>query len=436
MNVSMRMIARLPLVLAAFLAPFAPTIPPGSPAVQAQAGQPAESLLFQLRPAYRTVGLPDYLPQDALRSGRFLAQIAVWRVEIPATDLERTFQRIQNDIRIAWVEEDGWVHASALVPNDPFYLPQQANLALIGMPHAWGYTQGATDWPIAVIDTGIDLDHPDLDNKLWINTEETPANGLDDDLNGYVDDVLGWNYVADNNLPQDDYSHGSAVSGIAAARGNNGIGIAGIAWQTPLMALKALDSNGEGHASDAAEAILYAADNGARILNLSLGSVQEYQVITQAVDYAIAQGCLVIAAVGNDSAPVEYPAALPQVLAVAASNNSDQPASFSNRGPQVDLSAPGVEIFSLDKDGFYLDGLQGTSFSTPQVSGVAALIWGSYPEWSAAQVTEVLTATARDIGSAGKDDLTGWGRIDAEAAIRSLFPQYNYLPIVVGAPAQ
>jgi len=432
MNASVRMMKRLVLAWTVFLFSFHPSLLPGLSYAAAQADQTKLRLLFQFNPVYSSMGLPDYLPSQSVRSGRYFHQIAVWLVEIPAQDVERSLRALQTDPQIAWAQRDGLVQASDWTPDDPFYMPQQTNLRVIGMPYAWGLAQGASDWPIAVLDTGADLDHPDLDGKLWANPDEIPANVIDDDLNGYIDDVLGWNFVAKNEIPQDDYSHGSHVAGVAAARTNNQTGIAGVALQTPVMALKVLDSAGNGLASDVAEGILYAVDNGARILNLSLGSKDEFLVITHAVRYAHEQGCLVIAATGNTGGAVEYPAAIPEVLAIAATNNSDIPASFSNRGPQVDLSAPGVDIFSLDQYGFY--GVNsGTSFSTPHVSGVAALVWGYHPDWTAAQVTEVLTSTAHDVWSSGRDDLTGWGRVDAAAAIRSLSPHRCYLPVVYSA---
>jgi thermitase len=358
----------------------------------------------------------------------FLPQIQVWVVESSNAASSKALSSLKEDPRIAWVEPDGILTISDAIPDDPYYWPQQENLRLEGLPWAWGFSTGSPDWPAAVIDTGIDLDHPDLQAKLWVNLDEIPGNGIDDDHNGYIDDVNGWNFVSDTNSPQDDQSHGSHVSGILAAQTDNGIGIAGIAWGTPIMALKALNSSGHGNASDVAEAILYGADNGARILNLSFGDNLEYQTIHDAIVYARGKSCLVAAAAGNASSAVEYPAAQPGVMAVAATDNNDLPASFSNRGPQIAVAAPGVDIFSADKNGFYFQA-SGTSASTPQVSGLAALIWDLHPEWSADQVTQVITSTAKDVWSPGQDDLTGWGRIDARAAVFASL-EHTYLPAI------
>ncbi len=361
-----------------------------------------------------------------LSSHTYLPQIQVWVVDALSAALPETLVHLKWDPRVLWVELDGILTISELVPDDPYYLPQQANLRLMGLPWAWSFTTGSAAWPVAVIDTGIDLDHPDLQSKVWINPDEIPANGIDDDANTYIDDVNGWNFVNDTNSPQDDQSHGSHVSGILAAQTNNNTGIAGVAWGTPVMALKALNSAGKGNASDVAEAILYAADNGARILNLSFGDDLEYQTIHDAIVYARGKGCLVAAAAGNTGGAVEYPAAQPGVMAVAATDNNDLPASFSNRGPQIAVAAPGVNIYSADRFGGYFLA-SGTSSSTPQVSGLAALVWDLRPDWSADQVTQVITSTAGDVWSGGRDNLTGWGRIDAGAAVFASL-EHTYLP--------
>ena len=385
--------------------------------------------LFHPDPLIDTRRLQGLFADHGIQPEKYLPQIQVWVVRTNQPLTSQALDSLRLDPRVDWIEPDGLLHASAIVPNDPLFIPQQPNLAVIGMPQAWSYTTGAPTWPIAVLDTGIDLDHPDLQSKIWVNSAEAPGNGVDDDANGFVDDVVGWNFVADNAIPQDDYSHGSHVSGIAAAATNNGVGVAGIAWLAPVMPLKVLNSAGDGLASDVAQGILYAADNQARIINLSLGDDEEFQVITAAVIYARSHGCLVVAAAGNSGGPVEYPAAQPEALAVAATNNNDVPWSNSNRGPEVDLAAPGVEIFSADSTGFYYSS-SGTSMSAAHVSGVAALVWSLHPEWSVDQVTQVLTATALDIWAPGRDNLTGWGRIDASAAVYYSYLKFAYFPLV------
>jgi len=366
----------------------------------------------------------EIFAQYGFRELQYLLQIDTWIVEVQKEFVAQERAELERDLRFEWIEMEGKLRASEIAPNDPFYLPQQNNLRTIGLGDAWIFSTGSPHWPIAILDSGIDLDHPDLMDKVWINQGEIPNNSLDDDSNNFIDDWIGWNFVSDNAIPQDDYSHGSHVAGIAAAETFNLTGIAGIAWDTPIMVLKVLNSGGEGSSTDVAEAILYAADNGARVINLSLGASQEFQVIKNAVIYARSKDCLVIAAAGNSGGAVEYPAAQPEALAITATTNDDQTTSFSNRGPQVDLAAPGVNILSANSTGSYYFNT-GTSMSTPHVSGVAALVWALHPDWSSIQISQVLTSTAKDVWAGGRDDLTGWGRLDASAAVRNdLHVQY------------
>ena len=360
----------------------------------------------------------------------YLSQIDVWRVvfsgslRLQASELSA---RLAQMSEVRWAEINGLVHISEIVPDDPFYNAQQQNLRLIGLPQAWEITTGS-EMPIAVVDTGLDMNHPDIEAKIWTNPGEVASNGLDDDNNGYVDDVHGWDFVNADADPQDDHSHGSHVAGIAAAISNNTIGIAGVTWGAQVMPLKALNQIGEGSWVDAAAAILYAADQGARVINLSFSAVNSSSTIEAAVQYAQVKGSLVIAAAGNGGGAVGYPAALPGVLAVAASDNNDLPWSLSNRGPEVDVSAPGLNIFSLNALGSYTH-YDGTSMAAPHTSGLAALIWSMQPDLSAMEVAQVITTTAQDIWSPGKDDLTGWGRIDGYAALASLVT-HVYLPLI------
>ncbi|MCU0500428.1 MAG: S8 family serine peptidase [Anaerolineae bacterium] len=320
------------------------------------------------------------------------------------------------------------------VPTDPDF-GQQWALSKINAPAAWKVTTGIVTITIAIVDTGVDLEHPDLAAKLWINPGEVPANGLDDDENGKIDDIHGWHFFhsgAENAFVQDDNGHGTHVAGIAAAATNNGIGVAGVAWGAQIMPVKVLDEYGNGWLSDVAAGIVYASDQGAKIINVSLGGSALSQTLCDAVAYASqTTGALVVAAAGNTGGAVLYPAACDHVLAVAATDRADQRAYFSNLGPQVDLAAPGVDIYST----WYQSGLQasgyftrsGTSMATPQVAGVAALVWSRWPTWTPDQVSQRLLATALDLGEPGWDVYSGWGRLDAAAAVG--VPVWrNYLP--------
>jgi subtilisin family serine protease len=335
---------------------------------------------------------------------------------------------LKHDQDVLWAELNGCVYASGVVPNDDFYQAQQWNLRLIGLPEAWALTTGNAD-PVAVIDTGISLDHPDLAAKIWTNVDEIADNGIDDDRNGYVDDVHGWNFVTGSTLIIGEL-HGTHVAGIAGAHTNNGIGVAGVSWRSSIMPLQALKGTAGSYAA-VAEAIVYAADNGAPVLNLSLGGTAEegLQTLKAAISYAQGQGCLLIAAVGNDGDTVLYPAALSGVLAVAASTARDSHWVHSNAGSEVDVAAPGVDIFSTSHNGYGI--VSGTSMATPHVSGLADLIWSMAPELTSDQVAYAITSTAKDIYPLGWDQYTGWGRINAHAAVSYLQPYRSYLPSIV-----
>jgi hypothetical protein len=362
-----------------------------------------------------------------MRIRRRIPRIGVWVVEdTRPVRASSPWTVLARDPDVLWAEPNGRVHALGIIPDDNYYQAQQWNLRQISLPEAWVFTTGKAG-PIAVIDTGADLDHPDLAARIWINEGEIPGNGLDDDGNGYSDDVYSWDFVNADGVPDDDHGHGSHVAGIAAAHTNNGVGVAGVAWQSRIMPLKALDRTGGGWWADVLEAVVYAADNGASVLNFSLGQSPDepgvpLQAIQDAVSYARGKGCLLVAAAGNNDsqpAPVMYPAAAPGVVAVAATTHDDAPWSGSNRGPEVDVAAPGVDIFSTGRFGSYYVS-DGTSMATPHVSGLAALIWSLEPAFSVDQVTHVITSTAHDVYTPGWDQRTGWGRIDAQAAVLDL----------------
>lgn len=309
----------------------------------------------------------------------------------------------------------------------------------LGIFEAWDYTIGSKDVIVGIIDNGFDSFHPDLRDNVWKNTNEIPNNGIDDDNNGYIDDVLGWNFTATdrdgdgifsteelqgNNNPLPDVSkltdleraqgimnHGTLVAGIIGAVGNNGIAGAGLNWRVQLMNLKVVDNSGSGPAYPLARAIRYAVDNGAQILNISLVSSVYRQEVIDALLYAYEHNVVVIAAVGNngiflDNKPV-YPACADQesdfqfVLGVSAINEQHYLAPFSNGGAScVDVTAPGVNIGSTVRyapeyglTDLYESGYEGTSFAAPFVAGTAALIKSVQPHWQASRVYDVILDT-------------------------------------------
>jgi thermitase len=371
-----------------------------------------------------------------------IPSIDVSTLQVPIGQECTTLETLRHDPRVAFAELDYAVHAADVItPNDPGW-PDQWGPLKINAPVAWGITAGTPDVVIAVLDSGIRLNHPDLADNLWINPGETPGNDLDDDGNGKIDDFQGWHFYhawngqvfvpEEDNHVADDFGHGTHVAGIAAARINNDRGIAGMAGGSRLMTVKVLDQHGDGWYSDVARGIVYAADNGARIINLSLGGAPSSETLQEAVNYAHAHGVLAVAATGNDGGAVLYPAACEHVLAVAATDRNDGRPSFSNHGPQVDVAAPGVGIYSTWYTTDYLT-KSGTSTAAPHVSGLAALIWSVRAGLMPSQVTRMITRTTADVNGDGTsalpgwDEYLGWGRIDAG---RALSYQYHYLPIM------
>ncbi len=283
---------------------------------------------------------------------------------------------------------------------------------------------------IAVIDSGIDETHLDLKNKIWRNTDEIAGNKIDDDKNGFIDDTWGWNFSKRNNNPHDKYGHGTHVSGIAAAVTNNNRGIAGVAFpdNVKIMVVKVLSDSGIGFTSDEAKGIRYAADNEAKVINLSLGS-GDSQTIRDAVKYAWDKGVVLVAAAGNDGNTTKtYPASYPNVISVAATDYTDARASFSSYNDEVDVAAPGVNVFStfpsykfyigtVNGRARYYDVGSGTSMSTPQVAGLAGLLFGQNSARSNSTVREIIERTADDKGTTDRDDYYGYGRINVYDAL-------------------
>ncbi len=284
---------------------------------------------------------------------------------------------------------------------------------------------------VAVIDSGSDFNHPDGPAYFWRNTDEIPDNNKDDDNNGYVDDVHGWNFISENNNVQDDFGHGAFVAGIIAAKTNNGIGIAGINPGARIMTLKVSGNRGETRSLGIYRAIRYAVDNGARVINISLGSKGLSKLEELGINYAWNMGCLVVVASGNQAGIVsEYgPPGAPRAFSVAAVNVDGKRRGTSNRGRSVTIAAPGESIYSLSSSTGRRDGtimpisnteyhrLNGTSFAAPFVSGAASLVWAKYPELSNRQVANILMASADDIGEPGWDTRTGSGMLNVRRAL-------------------
>jgi len=300
--------------------------------------------------------------------------------------------------------QPNYIHHTFRTPNDPRYrelwgMHNTDYDADIDAPAAWDIATG-NNIIVAVVDSGVDYTHPDLKSNMWRNPDEIPANGIDDDHNGYVDDVYGIDACNGDTDPMDDKDHGSHCSGTIAGLGNNGVGIVGVCWSARIMACKFLDSDGSGSTADAIECIQYATRMGARVINASWGGGPYEKALFDAIGVANQAGILFCAAAGNeksnnDDAP-SYPASYnnDNILAVAATDEHDQLASFSCYGAySVDLAAPGVSILSTVVGGGYKL-FNGTSMATPHCSGAAALLLSINPKLSVTQLKAALMNSA------------------------------------------
>ena len=378
------------------------------------------------RSVFKAAGT-EQVESFTLVDGLVLAQVA------PGQTIDAAIAAFQSDPSVEYAEPN-FVVTSFVVPNDTSFARQYGlhntaqtgglNDADIDAPEAWDLTKG-TDSIIAVIDTGVDYNHPDLIGNIWVNPGEIANNGVDDDGNGYIDDVRGWDFANNDNNPMDDNRHGTHVAGIIAARGNNGVGVAGVNWSARIMPLKFLTATGSGSTAGAIRALQYAVRMGAKISNSSWGGGARSQALMDAISAANTAGHLFVAAAGNagtnnDTSP-SYPASfnLPNIISVTATDSSDRLPAFANTGAtSVDLAAPGVGILSTTPNNAYAS-LSGTSMAAPFVTGVAGLVLAANPSLSTVALKAALLNSVDRVAALNGRVLTG-GRVNAFSALRSL----------------
>lgn len=337
----------------------------------------------------------------------------------------RALSDLMKNPEIQYVVENIKLKAFDL-PNDP-EISKQWSVGKVSAEKAWKLGVGSRDVIVAVIDTGVDLKHSDIKDNLWINKKEIPGNGKDDDQNGFVDDVHGYDFFAKDSEPQDETGaqnpgHGTHCSGIVGAVGDNGKGISGMSQRVSIMALRFLGADGSGDLMSAVEAIDYAIANGAQIISASWGasvSASQAQPITEAISRANDKNILFVAAAANDGKNNDrydvYPAntPLPNVITVAASGNTDSKPSWSNYGKaKVSLASPGEDIYSTLPLEHY-GNLSGTSMATPLVSGLAALVLSHNPDLNPVQMKALLQASGTKVAIETACDC----RVDAAAAV-------------------
>ncbi len=394
------------------------------------------------------------IPRDAALPD--LSRVYLLGLE-PDADIEAAAAEFARDPHVQYAHPNYLVHA-LFVPNDPYYSSTNSwgqgyddlwGLKKLQAASAWNVTQGQ-GITVAVVDTGVDYHHQDLAANMWKNPGEIPGNGIDDDHNGFIDDVRGWSFVSNTNDPLDDFGHGTHVAGTIAAVGNNGLGIIGVAPKAKIMPVKGLDSQGGGYTDWLANAIHYAADNGADVLNNSWGCnyCPSVPLFEEAVRYAHGLGAVVVFAAGNesqDSVETRSPQNQPETIVVSAFDQNDQKTYFSSYGLKVDVAAPGGgsnvpppdsspvrNILSLKSSvcnpnmcppelivgGNYLR-QAGTSMATPHVAGLAALVLAHQPTFTNEDVRHALRLSADDVGAVGRDPEAGFGRVNAQRALQT-----------------
>ncbi len=409
----------------------------------AQLSKKHNRLVARLKRAAKDAKVPDLSP--------------IYKLELelePGQSLEKAAAAYRQNPDIEYAELNYIVSIHA-TPNDPLY-PIQWPLNNTGQmyphsgrynpppgtpdsdidaPEAWDIHTGSSGIIVAVVDTGADYTHRDLDDNMWVNQAERSGEpGVDDDENGYVDDIYGYNFAYGNSDPTDDHGHGTHSAGIIAAEGNNGSDIAGLCWNTKIMALKFLNWSGSGQVADAILAFYYAVENGADVISNSWGGGFYMQSMQDAIDYAHSQGVIMVASAGNDNTNqyVSYPAYYEHVIAVAATNSNDEKASFSNYGDWVDIAAPGVDVLSLRASGTslgkvydaYTTILSGTSMACPHISGACALLLSVNPTLTNDGLYGLLMETVDPI--APGISLSG-GRLNLFGALLAAVPSKGHI---------
>lgn len=390
-----------------------------------------------------SAGQAQVIPTLAEFTARFREVESIVSLNFPP---EQNLDSLENvlaaDPNVEWVTRNYIYHTNSLddgfVPNDSLF-DEEWWLDQISAPLAWEISQGDTTIVIGIIDTGVDYLHPDIAPNLWHNCADADSDGVDDDNNGFIDDVIGWDFVdaptlpangdhlVRDNDPMDEpggnaSGHGTYVTGIASAATNNGSCVAAIGFHCRIMCLRAGNTQGNLEEDDIAAALLYGAANGASVINMSFGDVVASPLLREAVMLADEAGVVLAASAGNQGTipqRIHYPSGYAEVISVGATDRYDRRANFSNYGPMVDVMAPGDQILSTILGGGCGEWTypSGTSYASPMVCGVAGLIRSVNPQLSPADVAQIITSTADDISSEGWDPPTVHGRVNARRAV-------------------
>lgn len=375
--------------------------PEDKPQKQIQALPPVASdeILLKFKPGVSSEAKEKERKGNKLSLEETIPQIEVERVKVPSGEKEIILERLKRNPRVEYAEPNYTAEVQEMIPNDPYFSTNQWGPQKVSGPAAWDLTQGSEGVLVAIVDTGISANHPDLAGKV----------------------IAGYDYVNNDYDPTDDNGHGTHVAGIAGALTNNQTGIAGICWLNRLLSIKVLNSSGSGYYSWVANGIIYAADNGASVINLSLGGSSYSSTLESAVNYAWNKGVVTVAAAGNNANnAILYPARFEKVVAVASTTNTDERWGLSNYGAELDISAPGSAIYSTVLNGQYAY-KSGTSMATPHVAGASGLLI-AYKDLPNTAIIEALYQGADDFGDPGWDQYFGWGRLNIYQSLSKLTP--------------
>jgi subtilisin family serine protease len=364
-------------------------------------GHPTDSELQQIKreigaSSFQKLGYTYVFRADKMEAKELISYFKKWNVAY----VEPHYFYMTNQTDATGGDASDNIDTSGIapiVPNDSLFSRYQWNLPITDTTKGWQVTKGDRAVPVAVIDTGVDFGHSDLQGNLQ----------------------QGFNVINQDQQPADDVGHGTHVAGIISALVNNGLGVAGMTWYNPIIPVKALDSSGSGSTYSVAQGIIWATDHGAKVINMSLGNYADANFLHDAVKYAFDHDVVLIAASGNDNTERPgYPAAYPEVFAVAATDARNNKAPFSNYGDYIDVAAPGVSIASTYPHNQYA-ALSGTSMACPHVTALAALIRSANPLLKNTEVMDIIRQTAKDLGDPGKDKYFGYGLIDVVKAVQA-----------------
>ena len=409
----------------------------GAETLTAQTAMVADHVLVKSKPGVEAADFQALLARTGATLRRRIPNSDLFIVEFPApgpNTVPDAVKALGAEAKFVQYAEPDYIVSTQVVPTDSLFsqLWGMHNTGQTGgtadadidAPEAWEVATGNLSVRVGVIDTGIERTHPDLAANMWTNPNEIAGNGIDDDANGYIDDIQGRDFYSEDNDPTDDHGHGTHCAGTIGGSGNNGQGVAGVCWNVSLIGLKFLSSTGLGSTSDATEATLYATGIGVHLTSNSWGGGSYSQALKDAIDAADAAGILFVAAAGNNATDSDlspqYPAAYTSanIIAVAATDHFDAKASFSNFGATtVDLAAPGVSILSCARGGGFAT-LSGTSMATPHVAGACALLWSQRPALTNRKVKDLLLGSVDQIPSMTRKALSD-GRLNIRSALKS-----------------